>query len=173
MSIGLDEDFFSETDWLNECDAAFGTIALGLFPSLRYLSRFIEDPKELWSRLDRTFGMIDEDHHRNLEKKSSTIIILDPKFSASTLSDEFVQDEEEAASSTQSIRIEDSLYAVTPSPDAPEVHEIFDISSSHIAETEEDIRISNIEEKYCCTSMQTFTHDFPLNSVQNFKLQEI
>ena len=67
----------------------------------------------------------------------------------------------------QSIRIEDSLHAVTPSPDAPEVHEISDISSSHIAETEEDIGISDIEEKFCCTSMQTFTGDFPLNSVQN------
>ena len=39
---------------------------------------------------------------------------------------------------------------------------------SHIAETNEDIRISDIEEKYCCTSMQTFTGDFPLNYVQNF-----
>ena len=56
---------------------------------------------------------------------------------------------------------------MTPSPDAPEVHEISDISSSHIFETEEDIRISDIEEKFCCTSMQTFTGDFPLNSVQN------
>ena len=33
--------------------------------------------------------------------------------------------------------------------------------------TEEYIRISDIEEKHCCTSMQTFTGDFPLNSVQN------
>ena len=41
------------------------------------------------------------------------------------------------------------------------------ISSPHISEIEEDIRISDIEEKYCCTSMQTFTSDFPLNSVQN------
>ena len=56
---------------------------------------------------------------------------------------------------------------MTPSPDAPEVHEISDISSSHIAETEEDVRISDIEEKFCCTSMQTFTGDFPLNFVQN------
>ena len=56
---------------------------------------------------------------------------------------------------------------MTPSPDAPKVHEISDISSSHIAEIEEDIRISDIEEKYCCTSMQTFTGDFPLNYVQN------
>ena len=51
--------------------------------------------------------------------------------------------------------------------DAPEVHEISDISSSHIAETTEDIRIFDIEEKHCCTSMQTFTGDFPLNFVQN------
>ena len=56
---------------------------------------------------------------------------------------------------------------MTPSPDAPKVHEIYDISSPQIAKIEEDIRISDIEEKYCCTSMQTFTGDFPLNSVQN------
>ena len=69
----------------------------------------------------------------------------------------------------QSIQIEDSLHAVTPSPDAPEVHEIFEISSSHISETEEDIRISDIKEKFCYTSMQTFTGDFPLNSVQIYQ----
>ena len=39
---------------------------------------------------------------------------------------------------------------MTPSFDAPKVYEI-----------------SDIEEKYCCTSMQTFIGDFPLNSVQN------
>ena len=54
-----------------------------------------------------------------------------------------------------------------PSPDAPEVYEIFDISSPHMAETEEYIQISDIEEKYCCTSMQTFSSNFPLNYVQN------
>ena len=56
---------------------------------------------------------------------------------------------------------------MTPSPDAPKVYEIFDISYPHMAETKEDIRISDIEEKYCYTSMQTFIGDFPLNSVQN------
>ena len=55
MSIGLDEEWFSENDWLSKCDAAFGTIPLGLSPSLRYLGRSIEDPKELWTRLDKTF----------------------------------------------------------------------------------------------------------------------
>ena len=47
VSIGLGEECFSENDWLNECDAYFGTIALVISPSLRYLSRSIEDPKEL------------------------------------------------------------------------------------------------------------------------------
>ena len=59
---------------------------------------------------------------------------------------------------------------MTPSPDAPEVYEISGISSPHMVETEEDIGISDIEEKYCCTSMQTFTGDFPLNSVQNLPI---
>ena len=100
VSIGLGEECFSENHWLNKCDAAFGRIALGLSPSLRYLSRSIEDLKELCTRLDRTFGMIDEDHNRNLERISSTISILDTKFSVSTLSVEVVQNEEEAKSST-------------------------------------------------------------------------
>ena len=89
--------------------------------------------KELWTRLERTFGI------DSRWRTSSTISILDPKISASTLSDEVLQDKEEAETSTQSIRIEDSLHAVTPSPDAPEIHEISDISYSHISDTEEDI----------------------------------
>ena len=64
---------------------------------------------------------------------------------ASTLFVEVVQDEEIVESSTQSIRIEESLLTVTPSPDAPEVCEIFDISSPHMSEIEEDIIISDIE----------------------------
>ena len=112
---------------------------LPLSPSLHYLSRSIEDQKELWTRLDRTFGKIDEDHNSTLESTSKTIRVTDPKLSASTLSDEVVQNEEEAKSSTQSIQIEDSLHAVTPSPNAPEAHEIFDISYSHIADPEEGI----------------------------------
>ena len=47
-----------------------------------------------------------------------------------------VQDEGEAESSTQSIQIEESLPGVTPSPTAPEFYEIYDISSSHIADPE-------------------------------------
>ena len=139
VSIALGKECFSKINQLNKSYGDFGTIATCLSPSLRYLIRSIEDPKELWTRLDRKFGMIYEDHNSTLESTSSTIIILDPKISTSTLSDEVVQDKEEAEASTQSIRIEESLHAVTPSPDAPEVHEISDISSSHISKIEEDI----------------------------------
>ena len=125
MSDGLGRNSFEiENDWLNAKDEAFEIMELALSPSMRYLSRSIKDPLELWKRLDITFGF------------GSTTSILDPKSSASTLSDEVVQDEEEAETSTQSIRIEDSLHAVTPSPDASEVHEISDISSPHITEIE-------------------------------------
>ena len=114
---------------------------MALSPSLYYLIiGSAEHPKEVWTKLDRTFGKHNEDHNSTLEIIASSTRVVHSKFSASTLSDEVVQDEDEAESSTHSIRIEESLYAVTPS-DAPEVHEISDISYSHIAEMEEEIRI--------------------------------
>ena len=101
VSDGFGREYFeSENYWLNACDATFGIMKLALSARLRYLSRSIKDPQELWTRLDRTFGMIDEDHNSTLERTYSTIRNLDPKISASTLSDEVVQDEEEAESST-------------------------------------------------------------------------
>ena len=74
-----------------------------------------------------------------------TTRVLYSKFSASTLFDEVVQDEEEAGSSSQSIRIEESLLGVTPSPVSPEVYDISNISSPHMDDLEEDIRISVVE----------------------------
>ena len=105
-----------------------------------------------------------------LESTYSTTIFLFSKVSSYTLSNEVVQDEEEVESSTQSIRIEESLLAVTPSPAALEVYEISDISSSHMDDIEEDIRISNIEEKISFHSMQTFSSDSPLNYVQSLPM---
>ena len=58
-----------------------------------------------------------------------------------------VQYEEEAESSIQWIRIDESLLGVTPSPVAQEVYEISNIWSSHMVDPEEDIQISIIEEK--------------------------
>ena len=76
------------------------------------------------------------DYYRNLERKFGTTRFLYSKVSSSTLSDEFVQDVEEAESSTQLIRIEESLLGATPSPVAPEVYEISDISYSHMDDLE-------------------------------------
>ena len=109
----------------------------GSSPILRYLVKSVEYPKDLWTKLDRTFGKHNEENNSNLEIMPNTTRVIYSKFSASTLSNEVVQDEEEAKSSTQSIRIEDSLLTVTPSPDALKFHEIYDISSPHIYETEE------------------------------------
>ena len=95
--------------------------------------------------LDRIFGKHNEDCYSNMGSTFRTTRVLYSKVSASTLSDEFVQDEEEAKSSSQSIRIEESLLGVTPSPAAPEVYEISDISSPHMADPEEYIRISVFE----------------------------
>ena len=63
VSIGLSEESFkSENDWLNECDEAFGTIALALSPSLRYLSLSIEyqrNSRQDWTKpLERLMRII-------------------------------------------------------------------------------------------------------------------
>ena len=80
--------FESDNDWLKAKDKAFEIMELVLSPSMRYHSRSIKDSLELWQRLDRTIG--------STWSTSSTTNILDSKVSASTLSDEVVQDEEEA-----------------------------------------------------------------------------
>ena len=97
VSNGLGRKYFeSENDWLNAKDAAFEIMKLDVSPILCYLNRSIKDPQELWTRLDKNFGMIYEDHNSTLESTSNTIRILDIKISASTLSDEVIQDDEEA-----------------------------------------------------------------------------
>ena len=129
------ESYQNENDWINDSDRAIGEICLALSPSLYYLILgSAEYPKEVWTILDKTFGKHNEDHNSTLAITASTTRALYSKVSASTLSDE-----EEAKSCTQSIRIEESLLAVTPSLDAPEVCEISDISSPHMAETKEEI----------------------------------
>ena len=55
------------------------------------------------------------------------------------LYDEVVQYEDETEYSAQSIQIEESILGVTPSPVALEVYEIYDISYSHIDDSEEYI----------------------------------
>ena len=97
VSIGIGEDSYeSENDWMNKCDAAFENLQPSLSCSMHYLSKTVKYPKDLWTKLDRTFGKINEDHNSTLESTSNTIRVIDPKFSASTLSYEVFQDEEEA-----------------------------------------------------------------------------
>ena len=67
------------------------------------------------------------------------------EFMPSPTSKQIIEDEEEALFSTQSIRIEESLLGVTPSPAAPKVYEIYDISSPHMGHPEEYIQISIFE----------------------------
>ena len=101
VSIGLGkESYVDENDWLNDGDRAFGAICLALSPSLRYLVGFVEYPKDLWTKLDRTFRKHNGDHNSTLEITSSTTRVLYSKFSSSTLSNEVFQDEDEGESST-------------------------------------------------------------------------
>ena len=80
VSIRLGEESFeSENYWLNECDASFGTMCMALSPSMCYLKRSVEYPKDLWTTLDRTFGMIDEDHNSTLERIYRTVSILNSR----------------------------------------------------------------------------------------------
>ena len=60
--------------------------------------------------------------------------IYHDEFIPSPIAKQIVEDEEEAEFSLQSIRIEESLLRVTPSPAAPEVYEIPNISFSHMAD---------------------------------------
>ena len=59
------------------------------------------------------------------------------EFMPSPTTKQIVEDEEEAEFSTWSIRIEESILEVTPSPTAPEVYEISDISSPHMDDPKE------------------------------------
>ena len=64
--------------------------------------------------------------------------------------------------------MEESLHEVTPSLAALEVYEISDISYPHMADPEEDIRISFIEENLSFHSMQKFSSDSSIiNSVHS------
>ena len=97
ISIGIGKESYEyQNDWLNDSDIAFGTICLALSPSLRYLIASTEYPKDLWTKLDRTFGKHNEDNYSNLEITPNTTRALYSKLLASTLSDEVVQDEEGA-----------------------------------------------------------------------------
>ena len=97
VSTGIGkESYENENDQLNDGDGTFGEVGLALSPSLRYLTKSVEYPKDLWKKLDRTFSKHSEDHNSTLERTPSTTRVIYPKVLDSTLSYEVVQDEEEA-----------------------------------------------------------------------------
>ena len=88
VSIGIGKESYDNENYrINDGDAAFGAIDLSLSPSLRYLTKYVEYPKDLWTKLDRTFSKHSEDHNITLESRPKTIRVIDPKVSASTRSD--------------------------------------------------------------------------------------
>ena len=103
VSIGLGKGSYKyENEWLNDGDRAFGTIGMAFWksPSLCYLIESTEYPKDLWIELDKTLREHNEDIYSNLGSTFRTTRFIYSKFFASTLFDEFFQDEEEAESST-------------------------------------------------------------------------
>ena len=75
--------------------------------------------------------------HTGYESKIPVVVIGSDKikhdeFIPSHTTNQIIEDEEEAEFSTQSIRIEESLLGVTPSPVALEVYDIYDMSSPHM-----------------------------------------
>ena len=78
VSIGLGKESYKyENEWINDSDGAFGAICLALSPSLRYLVKFAEYPKDLWKKLDRTFVKHNEDHSRFFYFKFSAKFAID------------------------------------------------------------------------------------------------
>ena len=100
VSVGLGKESYEyEKDWINDGDRDYGAIC-GTFSRILLIDliEFAEYPKDLWIELDRIFGKHNEDFYSNMGNTFKTTRVLYSKFSASTLSDEVVQDEEEAES---------------------------------------------------------------------------
>ena len=70
------ESYDNENDWINDGDRSFGVTCMVLSPSLHYLIGSAEYPKDLWTKLDRTFGKHNEDHNSTLEITSSTTRVI-------------------------------------------------------------------------------------------------
>ena len=69
VSIGLGKESYEyENDWQNDYDRDFGAICMVISPRLCYLIDSAYYPKDLWKKLDRTFGNHNEDYYINLER---------------------------------------------------------------------------------------------------------
>ena len=94
--IGARKESYEElSDWLNDCDRAFGAICLDVSTSMCYLIDFAKYPKDLWTTLDRVLGKHNEDPSSYVESaSSSSMTSLSQDVLASIVSDEVDHDEE-------------------------------------------------------------------------------
>ena len=68
LYIGLGKQSYdNENNCIHDGDVGFGAIVLSLSPSLRYLTKSVEYPKDILTKLDRKFGKNNEDHNNTLE----------------------------------------------------------------------------------------------------------
>ena len=80
---------------MDEFDIDFGAMCLAISPSMHYLVDYADYPKDLWTKLDRDLSKHNKDHSRNLESAHSTSVVsLFQDVLTSTVSEEFVHDEE-------------------------------------------------------------------------------
>ena len=69
VSVGLGKEYYEDENvWINYDDRSFGAICSALSPCLCYLIDSVEYPKDLSSKLDRTFGKHNEDHYSDFER---------------------------------------------------------------------------------------------------------
>ena len=96
ISIGAGEESYEElSDLLNDCDREIGPICLAISPSMRYLTDYVEYPKDIWTTLDGVLGKDNEDPSSYVEgASSSSMISLSQDVLASTVSDEVDHEEE-------------------------------------------------------------------------------
>ena len=86
------ESYEENIDWLNNCDRSYGIMCLGMSPNIYHLIYSAEFPFELWKSLDKAFGLQEIEDEAWSEPNISSCS-LSQDFLASTLSDEFDNDE--------------------------------------------------------------------------------
>ena len=91
-----------KNDCINDCDSAYEKMCQAMSPKMRCLIDSIEYPFELQSNLDRDF-YVQKEVDDTLSESITSSSVLPSNILASTLSDEVVQVEEMAESSTHSV----------------------------------------------------------------------
>ena len=86
------ESYEEKTDWLNNCDRAYGIMCLGMSPNIHHLIDSVEYPFDLWNKLDKYFGVQEVEDEAWSEPNISSCY-LSQYFLDSKLSNEVDYDE--------------------------------------------------------------------------------